>query len=402
TSQGQLIITTWRDLSERKSLEDQLRQSQKMEVIGQLAGGIAHDFNNILTAMTLNIELLEKSCVLPPDARQFTAELGSTARRATKLTEQLVMFARRQAMQVRPLDLNAALQNLLGMLHRLLGEQIVIRRVGAGQPLWIEGDAGMLDHAIINLCLNARDAMPGGGTLTLGTLIVEISPDELARRPEAAAGAFVCLSVTDTGHGMSPETLAHVFEPFFTTKEIGRGTGLGLASVHGIVHQHHGWVEVESVLQRGSTFRLYLPATRSPADETPPPPPAPTAAAPRHACVLLVEDEEVVREVSETVLKTFGYRVLAATDATEALALWAKSSAEIDLLLTDMRMPGPLNGLQLSQRLLAEKPSLKTIIMSGYSAEIMHGLELPTTNLRFLSKPFRTEALLKSIDESLG
>ena len=399
---GKLVLqATVRDITAQRKLESQLRQSQKMEVVGQLAGGVAHDFNNILTAMMLNLELLQSTPALPADARPALRELGTMTKRAAKLTEQLLMFARQQTMQTRALELNAALAAVLNLLRRVLGEHVSIVVESGAPDLWIEGDAGMLDAAIMNLCINARDAMPGGGKLTLATSVVVFDAAAAGAQTDARPGRFACLRVSDTGCGIAPENLQHIFEPFFTTKEIGKGTGLGLASVHGIVHQHQGWLSVESAVNRGTTFRLFLPLTEEGATVASATP-FPSLRNHGTETILLVEDEEAVRTVGEAMLKRLGYRVLTAVDGDDALRKWPAHAGEVDLLLTDMKMPGGLTGLQLGEKLRGTKPGLKIVLMSGYSAEIIAGRERTLPNVHFLAKPFEAATLAAIVRQCLG
>ncbi len=382
----------------RKALEAQLRQVQKMETVGQLAGGIAHDFNNILTAMLLSLELLDEE-KLPPKATLPLRDLQTMVRRAARLTEQLLLFARKHVMRTETLELNAVLAHLLKMLRRLLGEHLSIELISSPQPLWIEADASMLDQVVMNLCVNARDAMPEGGRLTLEARLVELSAESASPIAEARPGRFACLRVTDTGCGMPPDVLAHVFEPFFTTKETGKGTGLGLATVHGIVHQHQGWVGVESAAGQGTTFRVYLPlSTRAATTE-----PAPAAAEIERGAgtILLVEDEEAVRRLTSGLLRRLGYRVLAAGNGAEALQLWSEHLGVIDLLLTDMVMPNGMSGIQLTAELRKARPTLKVVVMTGYSAEIVSTDALRPAGVAFLSKPFDLNTLASTLRASL-
>ncbi|MBI5691599.1 MAG: PAS domain S-box protein [Verrucomicrobia bacterium] len=382
------------DITARRSLEEQLRQAQKMEVVGRLAGGIAHDFNNILTAMSLNLELLQTA--RPAEVPAFAEELKGMTTRATRLTQQLLMFARRQALQVGPLELNTAIVHLASLLRRLLGETITLQVSTHPLPLWIEADGSLIDQAVMNLCLNARDAMPGGGTLSLATAHVAWEAGSTPPHPDARPGNFACLTVTDTGTGMPPEVLQHLFEPFFTTKEVGKGTGLGLASVHGMVHQHRGWIEVASTVGRGSTFRLYFPL-RGREGASPRAPSASTS--PRGAeTVLLVEDEDIVRMVTTSLLRSLGYRVLSAPQAEAALRLWDHHQREIDVLLTDMIMPGGRDGLQLGALLRQSKPDLPIVLMSGYNTQM--SIRLPA-GVTFLAKPFDSAGLASAIRAAL-
>jgi two-component system cell cycle sensor histidine kinase/response regulator CckA len=393
------VLAVVRDVSSRKSVEAQLRQAQKMEVVGRLAGGVAHDFNNILTAMLLNLEVM-RNAAPGEDPAPHLADIEAMAKRAAKLTQQLLMFARKQSLQPSRFELNAALANLLRMLRRLLGEHIAISTETTAPQLWLEADPGLLDQVVMNLCLNARDAMPDGGTITLATRLVEFGPERPAAHPEARAGRFACLEITDTGCGMAPEVLQHLFEPFFTTKGVGQGTGLGLASVHGIVHQHQGWIEVASEVGRGTSFTLFLPCGDSRAKPASAHPFAPLRAR-RPATILLVEDEEIVRRVSRSMLLTLGYQVLVAADGPEALQLWAEHAAKIDLLLTDMVMPGGMTGLQLGRRLRQAKPEMKIVIMSGYSSTVAPTEVLRDAGIGFLAKPFDSTSLAHAIYHGL-
>jgi len=394
------MIAIVRDISESKRLEDQLRQAQKMEAVGQLAGGVAHDYNNILTAMLIQLGLLLDDPRLTPEVSSALKELEHTAERAANLTRQLLMFSRRQVIQVKPVDLNEVLANLLKMLRRLLGENISLEFAGRTTPLWIEADAGMMEQVVTNLCLNARDAMtPKGGRLTIDAQTVELGPQAVWENPEARPGTFVCLAVTDTGVGMDATILSRIFEPFFTTKETGKGTGLGLATVYGIIKQHRGWVEVTSRVGQGSTFRAFLPAMReAPAAE-------PEAAHPEirggRETVLLVEDEGLVRQMAAMSLRLHGYQVIEAADGQEALRLWDQHAGRIDLLFSDMVMPGGITGLDLFRRFKQAKPALKAIVSSGYSLELATS-NLPTgPDIAFLSKPYEVTTLAVAVRKCL-
>jgi two-component system, cell cycle sensor histidine kinase and response regulator CckA len=391
------IMSMVEDVTGRKALEDQLRQAQKMEVIGQLAGGVAHDFNNILTAMTLIVAELSDA---PSPAGPQLEELRSLTNRAARLTQQLLVFARRQVMQFTTLDLSIVVSEVMKMLGRLIGEQVTIRLEWNAHALWVEADAGMLDQMVMNLCLNARDAMPGGGTLTVATSVAEFTGNDVLRNPEARPGRFACLRISDSGVGMGPDILAHVFEPFFTTKDVGMGTGLGLASVYGIVHQHQGWIEVESAIGRGTTFRVYLPTSKEPAGKA--------GRAPKGApgkrgteTILLVEDEEPVRKLARTMLERLGYKVLAATDGPGAMQLWAEHGGQVDLLFTDMVMPNGMTGIQLGQLFQQSKPQLKIVVMSGYSEDMIGTSSQSGARVSFLAKPFQAEVLAETIRQCL-
>ncbi len=392
----QLLLSIALDLTAHKRLEAQLRQIQKMEAFGQLAGGVAHDFNNILVAITLHVGLLRQSEMLDPETKASLHELEQVAARGAALTRQLMAFSRQRPLEMQPVDLNETVANLLKMLRRVLGEGITVEWNPAPDLPPVEGDVGTLEQVLMNLCVNARDAMNGAGRLTIATAAVDLAPASVADRPAARPGRFVRLTISDTGCGMDAATLARIFEPFFTTKEVGRGTGLGLSIVHGIVQQHRGWIEVESELGRGSSFHLFLPPHRTPAV----PPVAQSVALPRGRgeLVLTVEDEESVRTVYSTTLVRYGYRVLAARTGPEALELWRGHRGEIALLLTDMMLPGGLSGADLIQTLRTERPNLPVILASGYTGN--KGVALPT-NVRKLPKPFEAHTLLATLRAAL-
>ena len=389
------------DITDRTQLEEQLRQAQKMEAVGQLAGGVAHDFNNLLTAIIGHLGLLQENRSLPPDMAESLAEISRAARRAANLTNQLLAFSRLQVINIRPLDLNEVITHLAKMLRRLLGEDIAMQLDFAPERLYFNGDAGMIDQVIVNLAVNARDAMPAGGTLRIATgseVRVGRTADPLSAQVRPAP--FVCVTISDTGNGIPPDVLPRIFEPFFTTKEVGKGTGLGLATAFGIVQQHHGWIEVESESGRGTTFRIWLPrladAPETPGEEASLPP-----ARGRGEVILLVEDEPAVREVGLKALRGQGYRVLAATNGQTALDIWAAHRHEIVLLLTDLIMPGGVSGLQLARQLQAEKPTLRVVYTSGYSREIA-GKELADDEgVNYLAKPYELEKLFRIVREAL-
>jgi PAS domain S-box-containing protein len=394
------LVGTIQDITARKRLEDQFRQAQKMEAIGQLAGGVAHDFNNILTAFLMHLGLLRLDPRMPAELGQSLTDLEHHAKRASGLTRQLLLFSRRQVMQMKPVNLNEILDQMLKMLRRLLGEQISIELPCHNSRLWIEADAGMIEQIILNLCVNARDAMPGGGRLTLSADSLEVSPEHVLANPEARTGRFVRLSVADTGCGMDEATLRHIFEPFFTTKEVGKGTGLGLATVFGIVKQHRGWLEVNSAPGQGSTFSVFVPACAK-LEEAPAETPSPKTAPGGKETILLVEDEWGVRNATALLLRHKGYRVLEATNGPDALRQWTDTRGDIDLLFSDMVMPQRMTGLELARRLRSEKPCLKVVLTSGYSAGlVLKGATLPK-DFRFLPKPSHAELVASIVRDCL-
>jgi signal transduction histidine kinase/CheY-like chemotaxis protein len=385
------------DITERVSRETQLRHAQKLECIGQLAAGVAHDFNNILTLIQGHTDRLVAKCEGDPALAEPLCQVSTASRRAASLTQQLLMFSRKQRMQPKVLDLNTVIANMAGMLQRLLGEDIKLEANCTATLPATEADAGMIEQIIMNLSLNARDAMPKGGRLVIATEPVTIDTAYVQRQPEAQTGRFVCLSVTDTGTGMSKETLGRVFEPFFTTKEVGKGTGLGLATVYGIVKQHQGWVEVRSELGIGTTFRIYLHACASTV-EAPPDKALPAPALQGNETILLVEDEPWLRELTSIVLKDYKYEVLEASSGVEALKVFERHQGQVDLLLTDLVMPEGMTGRELAQQLKNRKPELKVIYTSGYSPDVM-GSDIGLPGSKFLPKPYPPPLLAKTIRE---
>jgi signal transduction histidine kinase len=387
------------EIAERKRVEGQLLQAQKMEAVGQLAGGIAHDFNNILAATILQLELVQDDPELTARLRAELKEVEKGAHKAADLTRQLLLFSRQQIMQVKPLDLNEVLTDLLKMLRRLLGEHIEVALLGEPGPLWVDADASMMQQVVMNLCVNARDAMPKGGRLMLDSRRVEISASTTLAYADARPGIFICLSVSDTGCGIDPRTLPHIFEPFFTTKEVGRGTGMGLATVYGIVKQHLGWIEVESKAGAGTTFRIYLPARLKAPDGKPvePLPPVPLG----QETILVVEDDLPVQKLVVASLKRLGYRVLAADNGAAALRCWNEHSDEIALLLTDMVMPQGMTGLELAERLRQLKPGLKVILSTGYSHDMARLNALKDRGMVLLTKPYEVRTLATTVRECL-
>lgn len=394
-----------RDISEhqraeatRLELEAQLNQAHKLESIGTLAGGVAHDFNNILAAILLQSNLLQASPGLDGQARETLKDLTDNAQRAAALTRQLLMFSRRSPLEVKVLDLNEAVANLLKMLGRLIGEHLRLRfEPCAGLPL-VEADLGMIEQVLMNLTLNACDAMPKAGCLTIALAPVHVDAEKIAGRTWVAPGLFACLAVTDTGAGMDEDTLKRVFEPFFTTKAPGVGTGLGLATVYGIVAQHKGWVEAESKPGKGSTFRAFFPATQRTVTPAPAKEPAPVQGV---ETILLVEDEASVRRTVGQVLGRLGYRVLEAEDGKAALKAWHEHAGQIDLLFSDMIMPENVTGLDLAAILRKEQPGLKVIISSGYDAERAEIGRGEAEDIVYLQKPCQIDVLSRTVRECL-
>jgi PAS domain S-box-containing protein len=388
------------DVTDRLNLEAQLRQAQKMDSIGQLAAGVAHDFNNILTIIQGHAGLLNADEALPAGLSESARQIAMAAERAATLTRQLLLFSRKQMLQPQLLDLNEVVKDLTKMLRALLGEHVTLKRQTGEGLAPVYADPGMMEQILINLSVNARDAMPRGGVLTLSTYFIEVDAGYAKRHPEAREGSFICLGVSDTGHGMDARTLSRIFEPFFTTKEVGKGTGLGLATVYGIVAQHQGWIEVESQVGQGTTFKVFLPqATKAALKEAAD---RPKVIPGGNETILLVEDETPLRELVQEILQKKGYRVLQASTGVQALEIWARHKDDIDLLLTDMMMPEGVSGADLAEKVLRDRADLKVIYSSGYSLDVV-GLgsdALPGTS--FLQKPYDPETLALAVRNCLN
>ncbi len=386
-----LLFSLFRDITTQRRLEEQLRQSQKMEAIGQLAGGVAHDFNNILTVIHGHASLLLSAGLEESEARS-AQQINQAAERAAALTRQLLTFSRRQLIQPRKLDMNKIVANMTDLLGRLLGEDVSLQLNYCQSPAMVEADVGMMEQVLLNLAVNARDAMPKGGKLSVHISIVDLNEAHVQHHPEARVGRFVCVSKTDTGCGIPPENLQRIFEPFFTTKEVGKGTGLGLATVYGIVKQHRGWIEVKSTVGEGTTFRIFIPYAGSAQAETETPA-TPIAIRGGTETILLVEDERSVRELVSRVLQKYGYKILLAGNGIEALETWSRHKDEISMLFTDLVMPDNMNGRELAEKLWAERPGLKVIFTSGYSADIVGKDFKLDPELNYLQKPYQPQML---------
>jgi PAS domain S-box-containing protein len=398
--QPSLLLGQFRDLTAQKRLEEQLRQSQKMEAIGQLAGGVAHDFNNILTVIHGHASLLLAGGGLAGAPAKSAQQITQAAERAAGLTRQLLAFGRRQVMQPRQLDMNEVVGNMTKMLGRILGEDIALQLHYSHNRVPVQADAGMMEQVLLNLAVNSRDAMPKGGLLALRISALYVDVPHTAECSEARVGRFVCLSVADTGCGIPPENLRRIFEPFFTTKAVGKGTGLGLATVYGIVKQHQGWIEVESEVGKGTAFKVFLPRSGETAESAQDQPPE-KAARGGTETILVVEDEAPVRELVCNVLKGHGYRVLQAESGAGALQIWRDRKEQIDLLLTDLVMPDRLNGRELAEKLWAERPRLKVIFTSGYSAEAVGKDFVLCRGLNYLQKPYHPRKLALAVRDCL-
>ena len=388
------------DMTEHLGLEEQLRQSQKMQAIGQLAAGVAHDFNNILTVIQAHTSLMQLNTRLDQDMTESLQEVSTAAERAATLTRQLLAFSRKQVMRPEGLDLNQVIRHLSAMLRRLIGEHIELRCEFQEHLVSIHGDAGCVEQVLINLAVNARDAMPGGGQLIIRTANTMVNPVQVARNPEARPGPHVCVTVTDTGHGMIPSVMQRIFEPFFTTKDVGKGTGLGLATAYGIMKQHNGWIEVASQVGQGSTFSLFFPPGAVAAEPSAAKPAEPLVARNKER-ILLVEDEKPLREILGNVLRQYGYRVFPAGDGAEAVRTWQSLGGQVDLLLTDMVMPGGMSGLNLAQTLRGQNPRLKVLYTSGYTSELAGDQLSGQLNTFFLPKPYDINELTSVVRNCL-
>ncbi len=413
------------DITDRRQLQEQLLQAQKMEALGRLAGGVAHDFNNLLTVINGYASHTLARRDLPEHVVHPLRQIYSAGERAANLTRRLLVFSRKEAMNLKPLDMNACIQETVTLLGRLIGEDIALSLLLAPGLPPVEADAGMIEQVLMNLAVNARDAMPAGGQVIIRTEPREIDASEARTQPARRAGRFVRLSVTDTGAGIPAEVLPRIFEPFFTTKKSGESTGLGLAMIFGIAEKHRGWVEVESRVAEGTTFHVFIPALPDAESECPPASgsasapasgPAPSAGpapgvdpapisrpggASGGETILLVEDEQAVREFARAVLQHHGYRVLQAASGKDALETWKWHGPRIRLLLTDLVLPDDLSGLELARRLRVEAPELKVILASGYSRDrIDRHSPLPGT-IRFLQKPYQPRLLAEVVRETL-
>lgn len=384
------------DVTEQKLIEEHLRQSQKMEAIGRLAGGVAHDFNNILCAINGNAEMVLEELSERDPLRESLLEIHEAAARATQLTRQLLAFSRKQLIAPKRLELSKQIELMQSMLNRLLGEDILLSTHPHPSTRRILVDPNQIEQLILNLAINARDAMPRGGELVIETS--EFTNEQGGGIQNLAPGQWVVLKVTDTGLGMSPEVVSRVFEPFFTTKELGQGTGLGLATVFGIVEQNDAHIEVHSVVGEGTTFTVYFPAIDSDSSElevvAAPPPES------GEGTILVVEDEESVRRVASRLLRRLGYSPIVASSGGDALVLAERHEGTIDVLLTDVVMPH-MNGRELAERLTAERPGLKVLFTSGYSENVIAQHGVLDETVHFLSKPYTMNSLATRLREVL-
>jgi two-component system cell cycle sensor histidine kinase/response regulator CckA len=392
------VIAIMKDITDRQMLEKQLRQAQKMEAVGQLSGGIAHDFNNLLGVIIGYSEILEERLDQGSKLRQNAEEIKKAGQRAASLTRQLLAFSRQQVLEPKVLSLNTVVADTEKMLRRLIGEDIQLTTVLASELGHAKADIGQIEQVIVNLAVNARDAMPDGGKLTIETSIVELDEEYALRHPPTIPGEYIALLVTDTGIGMDAETRAHIFEPFFTTKELGKGTGLGLSTVYGIIKQSGGYVWVYSEPGLGTTFKIYLPRVDKVVSKNRPSGIA-SGFLQGSETILLVEDEESLRNLTRTLLERGGYTVLEASGGSQAVEIARQHQGPIHLLLTDMVMPG-MNGRAVAENLKPVRPEMKVVYMSGYMSFTSRGLLDPEAI--FLPKPVTRDALFLKVSEALN
>jgi nitrogen-specific signal transduction histidine kinase len=387
-----------KDITERKRLEQQLLQAQKMEAIGQLAGGIAHDFNNILTAIIGFGTLLKIETSKDDLLRSYVTQILTSAERAANLTQALLAFSRRQIISPRPMNLNEIIQGVERLLSRLIGEDIELSTFLTDKELTVMADSGQIETVLMNLATNARDAMPDGGSLIIKTELTEINHEFIKAYGYGRPGFYALILVEDTGHGMDEKTKERIFEPFFTTKEVGKGTGLGLSMVYGIIQQHDGYINVYSEPGKGSTFKIYLPLIKSKVEE------AELVVHPvlkrGTETVIVAEDDSQVRELIKEVLEGFGYKVMEAADGEDALKVFNENKDRIQLLILDVVMPKK-NGKEVYDEIRKVRPDIKAIFTSGYNVDIIHQKGILEEGSDFISKPISPEELLRKVREIL-
>jgi len=398
--QQAFVMGTIQDITERKQLQAQLLQAQKMEAVGQLAGGVAHDFNNRLQTILGLCEFLLANIEAGDPKQQDVLEIQGSATRAAELTRQLLAFSRKQMITPVLLDLNAVVEGTQKILRHLIGEDIRIVLELANSLPAVKADTSQIEQTIMNLAVNARDAMPNGGHLFISTVRIALDESVAETIPEARVGSFVCLTVADTGVGMSREVLTHIFEPFYSTKGPGKGTGLGLSVVYGIVRQHQGWINAYSREGEGTTFKIYLPAVAGSVAQSGLAPVRPAPPKGRGERILLVEDEAVVRNLALRLLSSAGYQVHTASSAAEGVSVFEKEDGRFDLLFSDVVLPGQ-NGIALADQLCARSPGLAVLLCSGYTDERSRSHTIAEKNIRLLQKPYPAHELLTAVHAAL-
>ncbi|MBI5075342.1 MAG: response regulator [Nitrospirae bacterium] len=393
-----ITYATARDITERRSLENQLRHAQKLEGIGQLAGGIAHDFNNVLNAVVGYAGLLQMQMDAADPLRKYVDEIASAGMRGAALTQQILAFSRKQVLDMKPANLNEIIKGIEKMLHRLVREDISIEISLFGKDLIVLADASQIDQILINLATNARDAMPSGGRLNISTEFFVMHDDYVVMHGYGKAGEYALLRVSDTGCGMDADTLSRIFEPFFTTKEVGKGTGLGLAVVHGLVKQHNGFINVYSEVGNGTVFKIFLPLTKYAEEETEEKPVAGITVGTE--TILIAEDDAPLRRLSSVVMRNAGYTVIEAVDGEDALRKFIDNREKIGLVILDGIMPKK-NGREVYDEIHRIGPDMKAIFMSGYAEEIFTHGGIPDKGVVFISKPVKPDDLLRKVREVL-
>jgi two-component system, cell cycle sensor histidine kinase and response regulator CckA len=385
------------DVTEKLELERQYLEAQKLESVGRLAGGLAHDFNNLLTVINGYADFLLQQLDADDPSRHYAEEIVKAGAHAASLTKQLLAFSRKQIVEPRVLDLNHVIRGAVSMLRRLIGEDIALGTHLASFPGRVMADPEQIHQIIMNLVINARDAMPGGGSIDIRTSDIDLGKDAASKHPDAKPGSYVLMSVTDTGHGVAEAVRPRIFEPFFTTKEVGKGTGLGLSTVYGIVRQSGGWIELWSEVGIGTSFNVYLPQNNGYLL----PEPLTIGARPHHGgeTILLVEDHDAVRSYTRDALEKWGYRVIAVSNGDQAIRVATDSVEEIHLLLTDVVMMG-MNGHELSQRLIGLRPNLKVVFLSGHTSDLLGQRGLPD-GMAFLQKPFSPDEIAAKVRKAL-
>ena len=392
------VIETIADITEKRQLEAQLLQAQKMEAIGQLAGGVAHDFNNILSAIMGYGSLLMIKMKEDDPLRKYVEPIIASAKGAANLTRSLLTFSRKEIINPRPVDLNEITKKMEKLLLRVIGEDIELKTRLIDEDLIVMADSGQMEQVLMNLCTNARDAMPNGGPLSINTGIAELDEEFIKTHGYGESGMYAVVSVTDKGTGMDEKTRSRIFEPFFTTKEIGRGTGLGLSIVYGIIKQHNGYINCFSEPEKETTFRIFLPLTKTKTEESDPP--ASVLPAGGTETILLAEDDASVRKITRAMLEEFGYKVIEATDGEEAIRTFADNVDNIRLLLFDLLMPRK-NGKEAFEEIKKIRPGVKALFTSGYTADVIHGKDLFEQGLNLIPKPVFSAELLTRVREVL-
>lgn len=395
-------VVSFRDISERKEMEAKFRQTHKMEAVGRLTGGVAHDFNNLLTVIMGNLQLLERSLGDNEQPLSRIRKVMQAAKSGAELTRTLLTFSRQQVFETRAVDVNEMVQDMEKLLHRTLGAEIILTPVLSEEECFGRTDKNQLEHALLNLCINARDAMPNGGTLTIGTRRTSLSRGCAELKDEVPPGDYIEISVTDTGTGMTADVMEKIFEPFFTTKEAGKGTGLGLSSTFGFMKQSGGHISVSSEVGSGTTFRLYVPlAAKSAEPDAITPEDSIVRATKQRHTVLVVEDDPNVRDIAVSVLSDAGYRIVEANTGVKGLSAFQENEASIDLVFSDVIMPGGLTGPEMVEKIRGRKAGIPVVFASGYAEQALRNREDTLRGVEFIAKPYDAKVLLRKIQSIL-